>query len=174
MARRQHKKKKPIPAVRMGEMATPERYNQLGGLITEVMDRDATGKASISHHRARIECILDYYHKAFVIDDQQYMAALKFREIYLRVNFGYNTKTLCQPFLIEAGRPDPEWKMLAHIDCLRHLRGVYVLLSSAQQNILRNVCGHDEYVKTNARKKTFLRGLNILVAHWGYDRRTSK
>jgi hypothetical protein len=45
MAKRQHKKKRPMAVVRIGELATPERCRQQGGVMTEVVDRDASGKA---------------------------------------------------------------------------------------------------------------------------------
>ena len=168
MARRQHKKKRPMPVVRVGELATPERRRQLGGVMTEVVDRDATGKAYIKRHRARFECALDEYFNMFQISNPQYMAGLKFREIYLRVNYGTNSKILCQPFLMDTGQGDPEWKMLAHIDCARWLDEATKKLSPEQLYVVRNVCGHDEYAGSHARKKTLLRGLNVLAEHWGY------
>jgi hypothetical protein len=166
MAKRRHKKKRPMPVVRIGEMATPERCQKLGGVMTEVVDRDASGKAYIKRHKARLECALDYYFKTFRLTDQQYVAGLKFREIYLRVNYGASGKILCHPFLMDTGKGDPEWKMLAHIDCSRQLNEVYALLTPAQQSIVRNVCGHDEYAGTKDLKQTLLRGLDRLAAKW--------
>jgi hypothetical protein len=168
MAKRRHKKKRPMPVVRIGEMATPERRRKLGGLMTEVVDRDASGKAYIKRQRARIECMLDYYFQNYRLDDPQYMAGLKYREIYLRVNFDTNCKILSNPFLMQAGQGDHEGKMHAHIDCLRQLNEVYALLTVPQQTILRDVCGHDQATWGTNRNQTLLRALDILAVHWGY------
>jgi hypothetical protein len=157
-----------MPVVRVGELATPERRRQLGGVMTEVIDRDAGGKAYMKRHRVRIECMLDYYFNAYRINERQYTAGLKFREIYLRVNYDTNCKILCSPFLINTGRADPEGKIMAHMDCIRWLDEACKLLSSEQLTMVRKVCGYDEYAGTFANKKTLLRGLDILAAHWGY------
>jgi hypothetical protein len=168
MAKRRHKKKRPMPVVRVGEMATPERRRQQGGVMTEVLDRDSTGNAIMKRHRARIECMLDYYFNEFRINNPQYMAGMKFREIYLRVNYGYSCKILCNPFLMDSGRGYPEGKMLAHIDCMRYLNEAYQLLSPEQASVMRDVCGMDEYPGNKDRKATLLRALDKLAAHWGY------
>lgn len=129
-----------MPVVRIGELATPERRSQLGGVTTEVVDRDAIGKAYITRHRARFECVLDDYFEALYINEAQLMDGLKLREVHLRVNCGTSGKVLCQPFLMDTGQGDPEWKMLAHIDCTRQLHDALTVLTAAQQTVLRNVC----------------------------------
>jgi hypothetical protein len=168
MAKRKHKKNRAMPVVRVGELATPERRRQLGGVMTEVVDRDASGKAYMKRHRVRIECMLDYYFNEFRLTEAQYMAGLKFREFYLRVNFGTNCKILCNPFLMQPGQADPEGKALAHLHCLRMLDEAYAVLSQVQREVVRDVCGHDEYPGNHARKKALLRALDALASHWGY------
>jgi hypothetical protein len=157
-----------MPVVRVGELATPERRHQLGGVMTEVVDREVGGKAYIKRHRVRIECMLDYYFNGYHINDTQYMAGLKFREIYLRVNYDTNCKVLCSPYLRSAKHADPEAKILAHLDCIRWLDEACKLLSPEQLAMVRKVCGYDEFAGTHANKKTLLRGLDILAAYWGY------
>ncbi len=169
MAKRRHSnKKRPMPVVRVGEMATPERRKQLGGVMTEVVDRDSGGKIYTKRHRARLECMLDFYFKEHRISDPQYMAGLKFREIYLRVRYGYSGKVLCNPFLMEAGQADPEGKMLAHIDCIRALEEASKQLLPEQIAVIRNVCGYDEYAGGRDKKRILVRSLEILADFWGY------
>jgi len=117
----------------------PERRRQLGGVMTEVVDRDAGGKAYMKRHRVRIECMLDYYYDSFRINDPQLKAGLKFREIYLRVNFGTNCKILCNPFLMEAGQADPEGKAHAHLHCLRMLDEAYCKLPDYESRKSRSL-----------------------------------
>lgn len=168
MANRRHKKNRPTSVVRVGELATPERRRKLGGVTTEVVDRDVTGKAYIKRHRVRIECMLDYYFNAYYLNEPQHMAGLKCREIYLRVNFDTNCKVLCAPYLIRAGHSDAEGKILARIECERYWLEACNLLSKEQLAVIRKVCGYDEYAGTTAYMKTLLRALDILAAHWGY------
>ena len=47
--------------IRTGATPTPERKNQLGGVIKEVVDRDAHGYVLIERYKAAFECLLDYY-----------------------------------------------------------------------------------------------------------------
>jgi hypothetical protein len=157
-----------MPVVRVGEMATPERCRQLGGVMTEVVDRDVNDKAYIKRHRARLECMLDYYFLHYRISDPQYMAGLKFREIFLRVNYGANCKILCSPFIIGAKRSDPESKILAHLDCLRWMDEASRTLSQEQLDVVRRVCGYDQYAGGRDSKRILLRGLDKLAAYWGY------
>jgi len=168
MGRRQYKKKRPAPVARAGERATPERRHQLGGVITEVVDRDATGGTYIKRHRARIECMLDYYFRKHRISDAQYMAGLKFREIYLRTTYGYSFKVLCNPFLMEAGQADHEGRMLAHLDCGRLLSEATKQLMPEELTIVRNVCGYDEFAGGRDKKRILMRALDRLAAFWSY------
>ena len=166
MAKRQHKKKKNISVVRLGEQATPERQRQSGGVRTEVVDRDASGKAYITRHRAEMECVLDFYLRTQRISEQQHAAGMRFREIYLRVVNGANCKILGELFLINVGQGSYEGKMLAYIDCVQVLDNVSDDLSPAQVQVIRRVCGHDEYAGHDGQKKTLLRGLDALVEYW--------
>ena len=167
MAKRRHKKRQ-MPVIRVGEVVTPERRRQLGGVMTEVIDRDSTGKAYIKRQRVKIECMLDYYYDKFRINDHQNMAGQKYRELYTRVNFGSSYKVLTSPFLMADKQSDPEARMVAHIDCIRNLTEVDMLLSPQQRDVMRDVCGYDEPCGNDARKKTLLRALDILAKHWGY------
>jgi hypothetical protein len=170
MAKRRHKLKsqRTSPVVRVGELATPERRRKQGGVMTEVVDRDVSGKAYIKRHRVRIECMLDHYFHNFRISDHQYMAGLKYREIYLRAMHGYSAKVLCNPFLMEAGQADPEGKMLAHIDCGRWLEDANKILAPAEQAIVRNVCGYDSYAGGRDNKNILMGALDKLAVLWGY------
>jgi len=168
MTKRRQTRKKPVTVVRIGELATKERRRQQGGMVTEVIDREASGKAYIKRQRARLECMLDYYHKQNRISDPQYTAGIKFREIYLSAIYGYSFKVLCNPYLMEAKHADPEGRMLAHIDCTRLLREACDRLTPEQRSLVRDVCGYDRFAGGRDKKRILLRALDSLATFWGY------
>lgn len=164
MARKHYSRK----IVSTGEQATRERCQKPGGVITETIGRDASGKALMKRQRVRIECMLDHYFYASRLDERQYKAGLKFREIYLHVRFDINSKSSRTPFVKDERLFNPDGKMLIHLDCLRLLDGAHKRLSPEQWNIIRNVCGYDEYAGTYPKLKTLVRGLDLLALHWGF------
>jgi hypothetical protein len=168
MAKRTHKKNKHSSAVKIGETATPERRRQLGGVETEIVDRDASGKVYIKRQRARLECMLDYYLKERRINDAQHKAGTKFRYIYLRAAHHYSCLTLTNRFLIEPGQADPEWRFMNHLDCTRILIVACKELTPEEYAIVRNVCGYDFYAGGRDNKRILDRALNVLAAHWGF------
>jgi hypothetical protein len=168
MAKARKNKKRPSSVVRIGEEATPERHHQLGGVITEVIDRDDNSKRKARRDRARNECMPDFYHNENTMSDPQHKAALKYREIYLTAFHGYNCKILCSPFLIDSGKADPEGKMLAHIHCTRLLHEAQERLTEEERSIVRDVCAYDHSALTRKRKRILLRALDALADFWGY------
>ena|GEM_PF-1950620 len=164
MAKRRHKKR-PLP-VRFGALATQERCRQLGGVTTEIIDRDSSGKASMKRHRVRIECMLDYYFIEDRIDEAEYRAGMKFRQLYLRVVHKIKMTNLSNPYLMEAHRADPEGATLAGLYSERLLYEAYDVLSPEQQSVVRRVCGYDEYAGGRAKIQTLRRGLKKLADHW--------
>ena len=140
MAKARFKKRK-SPVVRIGEIATPERRRQNGGLITEVADRDASGNVYTKRQRAKYECILDCYHDEYRLNDAQYTAGLKFQEIFHRCFCGHAAKELCAPFLIDGGEGSAEHRVIAHIYCTRLLDEALEQMTKKQQAVVRSVCG---------------------------------
>jgi len=168
MARKRQNRKKLIPIVHITECATPERCQKPGGVITEVIARDVSGKALMKRQRVRVECMLDYYYYASRLNEAQYKAGLKFREFYLRIRFDKNCLSSRKAFVKEAGLFNPDGKMLDRLEYLRLLDGAHKQLSPEQWEVIRKVCGYDEYAGNYAKLKTFRRGLDILVTYWGY------
>ena len=166
MAKRPRRKKKSNEAIRIGETATPERRRQLGGVLTEVIDRDATGKACIKRQKGKLECVLDYYWRTKRINDPQHQAGMKFREIYLRVNNGFAHKMLGDLVLVDDASLHVEERMLQHIVCMQQLDKIREKLSPSQEKIIVQVCCDNKFFGHDERKKTFLRGLDILARHW--------
>jgi hypothetical protein len=166
MSKRQHKKKH-SSAIRVGELATPERRRQLGGVATEVVDRDANGKVYIERHRAEYECVVDFYWRTRKINDPQRAAAIKLREIYIHVSHGFDSTNLGGA-LVDAGIGNHEKQIATYLDSLNQLKAARAKLTPAQRTILRNVCGYDEYAEDKDDKETLARGLDRLAIFWGF------
>ena len=171
VSKRRHKKKS-LP-VRVGEMATKERRCQNGGVISEVIDRDLSGKVFMKRHRASCECVLDDLLRRLTISEPEYETGMKFRWAYLKHVFkvkvcdgGYN------PFLNEGCNGDAESNMNAMCEADKLLHGAYGVLSDAQRSIVIAVCGHDEWPGTTARARTLHRGLEKLFDLWSRGKKS--
>jgi hypothetical protein len=168
MAKRKYKKRA-VPVVRVGEMATPERRRQLGGVVTEVVDRDATGKVYMKRNKARYECIIDYYHDTYRLDDPQFMAAQKFAEMFNGANFGSEFSILASPYIFITASSDPEAKAHRRLDCYRHLQEIEKkILTPAQWKVVVKVCGRDERAGNTDYLETLRRALDELAKYWNY------
>lgn len=161
MAMRKYKKKA-LP-VRIGEVATRERRRKHGGVITEVVDRDARGKVMMRRHRAAAECVLDVYSFRQTITDAQYQAGLKFRNAYLRAvlrirvsDIGYGC------------RGDDAMSVILPIYSEELLRKAYKALSLEQKSVIIAVCGHDEWSGGIYRLNWLRSGLDALAHLWGF------
>jgi hypothetical protein len=168
MSRRLRKKNKRSSTVKNGETATPERRRQLGGVETEIVDRDASGKVYIKRQRARLECMLDYYLKLRRISEEQYKAGCKFRYLYLRAAHNYSCLNLTDRFRMEPKQADPEWRLLNHMDCIRVLIVASKELTPEEYAIVRNVCGYDSFAGNRENKRILDHALGLLATHWGY------
>ncbi len=168
MAKRKHKTKKPSPVVCVGEMATPERRQQLGGVMTEFVASEIPGNLPTKRHRVRIENVLDimYRNRVNPLSDPQFTVALKFHELFNHGRNGSTFKVLCQPFIVDGGKADPQWKMIAHIDCARYLVEAYDFLTPEEQAIVRKVCGHDEFPDGKREHRILRIALDKLATLW--------
>lgn len=158
MAKR--RKRKNLPA-RTGEVATPERQKQQGGVVSEVVDRDAHGNVYQRRHRAVAECMLDAYHYRGNLTEDEYQAGMKFRRAFLRAVFGLNVEDPAS-----SGEYDPEMAMLIVPISEELLRAAYAELTSAQKKIVMSVCGYDECAGNSDRIETLHRGLERLAKLW--------
>ena len=141
MAKRLRRKNKRFSTIKIGETATPERRRQLGGVESEIVDRDASGKILIRRQKARMECVLDYYWRTRRLTEVQREAGLRFRAIYWHVQVGPEHMLIDNMILVDNGRGNHERKMLTHIGCVEALNAVRKLLSPAQ-DILPNGLGN--------------------------------
>lgn len=163
---RDQKKNRPS-FVHIGMLATPERCHQQGGVTTEIVDRDSTGRVYIERDRANEECALDLYLLKKRISNPQHKAGLRLREAYVRAAHGMECSVLGEQFVANAGSGDNEEKMALYIDALKTLSVVWPLLTPVQQRVLRRVCGYNEYASNYNDKETLVRGLDLLAKHWG-------
>ncbi|MDX2028235.1 MAG: hypothetical protein SFW62_06335 [Alphaproteobacteria bacterium] len=159
MQKKRHKPR--IATVRIGEKPTPERRNQNGGVISEIVDRGAGDKILVKRYRAVWECPLDTYLCRRVISEQEYRAGLKFRHAYFRAVLGIKVDNIGS-----GSGGDREMAMLTPIYSERLLNDAYEALSFKQKEIVISVCGHDEVVGETAKLKTLHRGLERLCDVW--------
>ena len=153
-------KKKALPA-RIGELATVERCRQLGGVITEVVDRDLRGSPILKRHKAKIECHLDICLLREWISIPEYDAAMIFRKAYLRYVRGVKVDDD-----VQGGRADAEMAMLAVPHSKKLLDQAHAVLSQPQWRMVETICGLDDTAGNSSRFETFRLGLTKLVDLW--------
>ncbi|MGB9152208.1 MAG: hypothetical protein WCD70_03870 [Alphaproteobacteria bacterium] len=168
MAKKHHKKKQ-LPVVLVGELVTPERRRQLGGVVTEMVDEDGSSRRKMKRHKARYDCMIEFYCDEGTFSDRQTKAGLKYREIYLSGIHGQSGKYLCNPFTIDCGRADPENKIIGHMHNLRLLVEANELLTEEERGIVRDVCAYDRVASAYDLKRILLRALDVLADYWKYE-----
>lgn len=159
MSKRRHKKKP--SAIRHGELATKERQRQNSGVISEVVDRDYSGKIYIKRHKSNSDCVLDGYKWLGKISATEHQAGMKFRCAYLRAVLRVNVDDRgsgCQG--------DYEMSAIIVPFSEQLLRDAYAVLSPAQKAVVLTVCGHDDVVGDTYRFDTFHRALEVLIKLW--------
>ncbi len=169
MAKKERKKKKQLPAILIGELATPERRRQLGGVKTEVVVSDENGRRKMKRDIARYECMIEFLFDEGIATQRQTKAALKYREIYLSGQHGQSGRYLCAPFTIDCGRADPENRIISHMHNLRLLIEANELLTKEERDIVRDVCGYDKAPSAYEIRYILLRALDVLADYWHYD-----
>lgn len=153
-------KKKALP-VRVGELATVERCRQLGGMVTEVVDRDLRGNPIIKRHKAKIECHLDIYLYREQLSIPEYDAGMIFRKAYSRYVLGIKVEDD-----VQGACGDVEMAMLAVPHSKKLLDQAHGVLSQPQWMVIEAICGLDDTAGNSYRFETFRRGLEKLVDLW--------
>jgi hypothetical protein len=153
-------KKKALPA-RFGELATLERRRQLGGVTTEVIDRDLRGGVLLKRHTAVCECQLDVYKFREQLTDKEYDAGLIYRRAFMRYVLGIQVDDK-----VQGGRSDAEMAMLSIPHSKKLLDQAHAVLSQPQSTVVRAICGLDDSAGNTYRFETFRRGLEKLVDIW--------
>ena len=152
-----NRRKGRIYSVRTGATPTKERRRQNGGVIAEVIDRDADGKILIRRYRAEWECPLDAYlaHKA--ISESQHKAGLKFRRAYLSAILGRRREyeqLESNDVYLEPSRSE------------KLLKEAYRTLPSHYKGIVIDICGHDLPARDAAKLDGLQKGLGQLAELW--------
>jgi hypothetical protein len=168
MAKKQRKKK--LPVVLVGELVTPERRRQAGGVVTEMIDEEGSRGRKVKRHKARYDCMIEFYADENAFSERQTKAALKYREIYLSGMHGQSGKYLCNPFTIDCGRADPESRIIGHMHNLRLLVEANELLTQEERDIVRDVCAYDKAASAYELKRILLRALDVLADYWNYEK----
>jgi hypothetical protein len=167
---RKSRKKKQLPVILVGELVTPERRRQVGGVVTEMIDEDGNSRRKVKRYKARYDCMIEFYCEEGTFSNRQTKAALKYREIYLSGMHGQSGKYLCNPYTIDCGRADPENKILGHMHNLRLLVEANELLTQEERDIVRDVCAYDKVATAYEMKYILLRALDVLADYWKYEK----
>lgn len=156
---KKHLKKK--SSLRTGEVSTKQRRTQNGGVISEVVDRDISGKALIIRHKARYTCTLDRYFGQLRLSEAEYKAGIRFQHAYLRAVLRVKV------YDVGGGsQGDAEMAALIVIKSEKLLKEAYSVLSEKQKAIIIAICGHDEFAGDTYRMQTLRRGLTKLSELW--------
>jgi len=168
--KRNYKNKKLSPVIRVGEMATPERRKQLGGVMTEVVASELPGEPPSKRQRTRVENVLDimFRYRVNPLSIPQHTAGLKFYELFNHDKNVPRFKVLCNPFKIEYRPDDAEWKALAHVHSARYLVEAYKQLTEEEQAVVRKVCGYDEFPEGKREHRLLRLALDKLALFWGH------
>jgi hypothetical protein len=145
-------------SLRSGFSPTPERKNQLGGVVKEVVDRDFHDRVLIERYKAAFECLLDYYLLINKITEPEHCVGMEFRNAYQRAVLGIKVEDIGSG---SHGSPDMAGVILCHSEKI--VNAVYSVLSVPQKEVVITVCGHDERPKDKDNFQTFLRGLGVMV-----------
>ena len=165
MSERNSKDNEPLSAVCMGGQATPERRRQLGGTVTEEVF-DCAAARKVTRHRAKLECVLDFYFRTRKINKRQHMAGVRYQELSLRVSGGFDCMILAGSFQANSGYGNNERKMALYMDALKYLKKALDKLTPAQRTILRDVCDDNKYAASKDNKETLVRALERLADLW--------
>jgi len=157
------KNKKKATPIHLGESPTPERRQQNGGVVQEIMDREPNGKILIKRHRAKAECALDAYFLKGRITLAEYEAGMKFRVAYLRAVFRIQVEDNGA-----GSHGDPEMAFIAVPASEQTLRQAYGVLTSNQKKAIIQICGHDEWAGTTRLVETLQRALEQLATIWHF------
>lgn len=153
-------KKKALPA-RFGELATLERRRQLGGVVTEVIDRDLRGGVLLKRHKAVCECQLDVYKYRETISESEYDAGMIYRDAFQYYVLGVKTKDRAS-----GGRGDVEMAMINIPMSKKLLDQAHAVLTQSESAVVRAVCGLDDCAGNSYRLQLLQRGLERLSGLW--------
>ncbi len=156
---------KTLQTARTWEMATPERKNQLGGVVKELEPANANSRAMITRHRARYECTLDAYLLRGKIDQDEFKAGTQFRRAYLMKVDGI--PHACFVERVDGGRFDFD-PMKDKTWAEKRLSEAYAELPLIQTFMVDKVCGKDQLAGGDKQIKTLHRGLDRLARLWGF------
>ena len=150
-----------LPA-RIGEMPTEERCNQLGGIVTEVIERDANGKAFVMRYAAYAECMLDTYLLRGLIDKVEHVAGMRYRIAWLRAREGLK---ISDRF---SGGVPISYEDSLHIipESERILKEAAEELTPAQKAMVMRICVDNATVGGTDSRETLCRGLRKMAKRW--------
>jgi hypothetical protein len=154
MAKHSHKTR--YTTVKIGVGPTKERRRHNGGVMVEIIDRAAGGKALIKRFRAVWECPLDVYRDAKVINEAEHRAGLKFRQAYFQ--------SVIRPRTTYGRINSNDNRTPTHSDKL--LKEAYMELPSENRDVVIAVCGHDQIIWSQKALDKLRKGLGHLAMQW--------
>ncbi len=157
------KKRKTKLVPRTTEFATPERMRQEGGVTVEPVDRNLRGDVVQVRHKAKLTCKLDWYRDAGSITQQMWEAGCKFARLYFMAGKMPRTTPMYGDFVQGRRGHDP---LAGKTDAQTGLEEALAVLDSAEQDVVWDVCGNDQYAAGHRRLRALQTGLRALSVHW--------
>jgi len=134
-----------------------ERFHQNGGLISEPMAWDSSGRPLIARYRAAWECPLDAYRDRKALTEPEYRAGLHFRQAYYKAVRSRRAH-------IERLKPYPATTDLTMSEKL--VKDAYDTLSPRHMGVVIDICGYDQPARDNAMLDSLRKGLGHLAVRW--------
>lgn len=154
------------PVVRVEEVATKERQQQLGGLVKDFFPESPNSRVLVMRQKAAVECKLDYYRLCGVIDGAEYDAGMRVRDAWLTLAEGIKTRDSTSCGVSASGKIfDP---LLEKTWAEKTMAAVYkdADLTAAQLMAVIKVCGSDEVISADSHIRTLRRALERLARFW--------
>jgi hypothetical protein len=151
-----NKAKKRFNTVRIGIGPTKERCLQNGGVIAELIGRDASGTSLIKRYKAMWECPLDMYRDTNLISIGEHRAGMQFKSAYYNAVLYRRTvnERLYRELSITATRSD------------KIMKEAYEALQPGDLGLVVDVCAHDQHIWNLSAFEKLRRGLGHLAVRW--------
>jgi len=145
-----------------GDLGTPERARQLGGVTIEDRTVTAGGRVVGTGARAHVECLADWYLRRGLINDRQHTAAIKLRVLHFIANASPQVTARYGERMPGSGEGIAEARVRAESEVREALRRVGQRLSGT----LVNVALYDTWPRGTGETGKLRDALDILSNWW--------
>lgn len=164
-AKSKSKKAKNYPSpVIFGDAPTPERMQQMGGVVMDRVPVHPHSRTVMAVFRAKNECTLDCYLSQKKINHEQHAAGIRFRAAWLEAVEG--KKTVDSLKKVTGARGDAELFLTKNPLARRTLNTAYQILNQSEIKVLMHVAGTDGHAGDRRRMNYLRRALSRLADYW--------